>query len=151
LACELEAATKSAMIGIDTNILLRWLLYPEDGDFGSSRAEIDLVEKTINTKGAEFFVNSIVLAETTWILEQKLKLARVDVCDVVDRLLYSTNITVGDLAAVDEARQTYEATNIGFADCLIARINSRAGCTHTLTFDKKAGRQASFLNIGAKD
>jgi predicted nucleic-acid-binding protein len=139
------------MIGIDTNVLLRWLLYPEDGDIGSSSAEIDLVERTINGKDAEFFVNSIVVAETTWILEQKLKLARTDVCNVVDRLLYSTNITVSDLAAVDEARQTYEATNIGFADCLIARINSRAGCTYTLTFDKKAGRQAGFRNIRAKD
>jgi predicted nucleic-acid-binding protein len=139
------------MIGVDTNVLLRWLLYPEDGDVGSSSAEIDLVERTINAKDAEFFVNAIVVAETTWILEQKLKLTRASVCDVVDRLLYSVNITVGDASALTEARQIYETANIGFADCLIGRINSRAGCGYTLTFDKKAGRQAGFRNINTKD
>ena len=135
------------MIGIDTNVLLRWLLYPEDGDIGSTRAEIGLVEKTINAKDAAFFVNAIVIAETTWILEQKLKLPRATVCDVIDRLLYSVNITLGDSAAVNEARQIYETVNIGFADCLIAQMNGRAGCTYTLTFVKKAGRQSGFRNI----
>jgi predicted nucleic-acid-binding protein len=139
------------MIGIDTNVLLRWLLYPEDGDIGSSPAEIDLVERTINAKDAEFFVNAIVVAETTWILEQKLKLPRAGICDVVDRLLYSVNITVGDSAAVNEARQVYETANIGFADCLIAQMNRRAGCSYTLTFDKKAGRHTGFRNIITKD
>jgi predicted nucleic-acid-binding protein len=139
------------MIGIDTNVLLRWLLYPEDGDIGSSPAEIDLVERTINAKDAEFFVNAIVVAETTWILEQKLKLPRAGICDVVDRLLYSVNITVGDSAAVNEARQVYETANIGFADCLIAQMNRRAGCSYTLTFDKKAGRHTGFRNINTKD
>jgi predicted nucleic-acid-binding protein len=151
LAYESQTAAQSAMIGIDTNVLLRWLLYPEDGDIGSTPAEIDLVERTINARDAEFFVNAIVIAETTWILEQKLKLSRADVCEVVDRLQYSVNITVGDSAAVDEARQIYETANIGFADCLIGRINSRAGCSYTLTFDKKAGRQAGFRNINTKD
>jgi predicted nucleic-acid-binding protein len=139
------------MIGIDTNVLLRWLLYPEDGDIGSSPAEIDLVERTINAKDAEFFVNVIVVAETTWILEQKLKLPRAGICDVVDRLLYSVNITVGDSSAVNEARQVYETAHIGFADCLIAQMNSRVGCSYTLTFDKKAGRHAGFRNINTKD
>lgn len=139
------------MIGIDTNVLLRWLLYPEQADIGSSRAEIELVAKTISAPGESFFVNAIVVAETTWILEQKLKLRRADVCGVVDRLLYSVNVTVGDASAVKEARNIYEASNIGFADCLIGRINKRAGCSHTLTFDRKAGRQADFRNIAVKD
>jgi predicted nucleic-acid-binding protein len=139
------------MIGIDTNVLLRWLLYPEEGDVGSSSAEIELVEKTISAKGASFFVNAIVIAETTWILEQKLKLRRANVGAVVDRLLYSENIIVGDASAVREARNVYETSNIGFADCLIARINTTAGCSHTLTFDKKAGRQTGFRSISAKD
>lgn len=139
------------MIGIDTNVLLRWLLYPDEGDIGSSNAEIEAVEKTISAAGERFFVNAIVVAETTWILEQKLKLRRADVCGVVDRLLYSVNVAVGEASAVKEARNIYEASNIGFADCLIGRINRRAGCSHTLTFDKKAARQADFRNIRVKD
>jgi len=135
------------VIGIDTNIVLRWLLSPDTDELGSSKAELELVERTFRAKGAEFYVNPIVLAETTWILEQKLKLARADVCEVVDRLLYSTNVTMGDADAVAAARRAYQASNIGFADCLIASMNLQAGCTHTLTFDRKAGRSGGYRNI----
>lgn len=139
------------MIGLDTNVLLRWLIAPDEWDIGSSKSEIAIVEKTMRARGAEFFVNPIVVAETAWILEQKLKLDRVAVCDVVDRLLYSTNVTLGETNAVIDARQIYETSNIGFADCLISRIDRAAGCDYTLTFDKKAARQAGFRDIHAKD
>jgi predicted nucleic-acid-binding protein len=139
------------VIGIDTNILLHWLVAPDEWHIGSSKAEANLVEKTLLVEGAEFFVNPIVVAETTWILEQKLKVGRASVCEVVDRLLYSANVIVGDASAVNAARQVYATSNIGFADCLIASINREAGCDYTLTFDKKASRQAGFRNIHAKD
>lgn len=135
------------MIGIDTNVLLRWLIAPDEWDVGSTKQEIEIVEKTISAEGAEFFVNPIVIAETTWILEQKLKLDRTEVGEVVDRLLYSVNITVGDASAVTAARQSYAKSNIGFADCLIAQINRGAGCVYTLTFDKKAARHGGFRSI----
>lgn len=138
-------------MGIDTNVLLRWLIAPDEQDIGSSKSEIEAVERTIRSKNAEFFVNPVVIAETTWILEQKLKLDRVSICDVVDRLLYSINITVGEAPAVNDARQSYESANVGFADCLISSLNRAAGCPYTLTFDKKASRQAGFRNIYAKD
>lgn len=139
------------MIGIDTNILLRWLIGPDEWDIGSSKKESEAVEKTILAKGSEFFVNSIVIAETAWILEQKLKLRRAEVCEVIDRLLYSVNIKIGDVNAVNDARQAFEAANIEFADCLISSLNREAGCRYTLTFDRKAANHAGFRNIYAKD
>jgi len=135
------------MVGLDTNVLLRWLIAPDEWDIGSSRSEIDIVQKTLLADNVEFYVNAVVLAETTWILEQKLKLSRKDVCEVLDRLLYSANVVVAESDAMNEARLLYERTNIGFADCLIARMNLRAGCTHTLTFDKKAGRETGFRDV----
>jgi predicted nucleic-acid-binding protein len=137
------------VIGLDTNILLRWLIAPDEWNIGTSKIEAGIVEKTILSEGATFFVNSIVVAETIWILEQKLKLGRSAVSEVIDRLLYSANVTVGEAIAVNEARQIYAASNIGFSDCLISSINREAGCDHTLTFDKKASRQPGFRNIHA--
>jgi predicted nucleic-acid-binding protein len=135
------------MIGLDTNVLLRWLIAPDEWDIGSTKGESALVSEIILSPKSEFFVNPIVIAETTWILEQKLKLDREDVCEVVDRLLYSVNIVVGDAEAVRGARDAYEAVNIGFADCLIGRMNMQASCSYTLTFDKKAGRSTGYRNI----
>jgi predicted nucleic-acid-binding protein len=69
------------------------------------------------------------------------------VCDVVDRLLYSTNILVGDAEAVRAARSVYEHASMGFADCLIGSMNMSSGFVYTLTFDKKASRSAGFRNV----
>jgi predicted nucleic-acid-binding protein len=132
------------LIGLDTNILLRWLIWPEEGDLGSSEAETKLVETVILQEGARFFVNAIVVAETAWILEQKLKVSRPAVSEVVDRLLYSANITVGDEDQVRAALALFEASRANFVDCLIAELNQAAGCIYTLTFDRKAARTPGF-------
>ena len=136
------------MIGLDTNVLLRWLILPDHGDIGSSEAEIARVAAIILGGAAPFFVNTIVIAETAWILEQKLKVSRRDVAEVVDRLLYSENVVVGHEEQVRAAHAQFEASNASFADCLIAQLNLAAGCAHTLTFDRKASRAPGFLHVG---
>ena len=136
-----------SLIGLDTNVLLRWLITSDEHDIGSSDDEIELASKLLGSLNSNFFVNAVVVAETTWILEQKLKLKRADVCEVVDRLLYATNIRLGEEAAVREARDLYVRYGAGFADCLLARINIRAGCAHTLTFDRKANRSIGYRNL----
>lgn len=135
------------MIGLDTNVLLRWLISPQEWNIGATKEETELVSKVILSNKFEFFVNPIVIAETIWIVEQKLKLNRREVCEIVDRLLYSVDVVLGQADAVHEARQVYEASNIGFADCLVGRMNVRSGCAYTLTFDKKAGRPTGYQNV----
>ncbi len=139
------------MIGLDTNVLLRWLTGPEQWDLGSSRAEIAAVERALSAPGERFFINLVVLAETTWLLEQKLKLDRATLCEVIDRMFFSENVSIGEPATVSEARRRFETSNVGFADCLIASINGNAGCDYTLTFDKKVARQVGFRNIHTRD
>jgi predicted nucleic-acid-binding protein len=136
------------VIGLDTNLLLRWLILPDQGDLGSSEAELARVTAIILDSAEPFFVNTIVIAETAWILEQKLKVRRRDVAGIVDRLLYSENVVVGDEAAVRAAHAQYEASSANFADCLFAQLNLAAGCAHTLTFDRKAGRTPGFRHAG---
>ena len=135
------------MNGLDTNILLRWLILPGEGDLRSSDAEIERVSEIVLADGARFFFNTIVVAETTWILEKKLKISRSDVSEIVERLLYSENISVGNEAEVRAAQLQFEASNANFADCLIAQLNLAAGCSHTLTFDQKASRTVGFRHV----
>ena len=135
------------VIGIDTNILLRWLISPLDGDIGSSNEGLQRISQIVTAKNARFFINPIVLAETAWILEQKLKLPRSDISEVLMRLLHAENITVGNDAEVRTAQVQFEQSSVNFADCLIAQLNLAAGCSHTLTFDKKAGRIEGFRHV----
>jgi predicted nucleic-acid-binding protein len=135
------------VIGLDTNILVRWLVSPDQADLASSDAELEHVAGIVSAEGASLFVNVVVIGETAWIMEKKLDLGRDDVCAVIGRLLFAENITLGSDLEVQAVLQTYASSSVGFADCLIANLNLAAGCTHTLTFDKKASRTAGFRHV----
>jgi predicted nucleic-acid-binding protein len=135
------------VIGLDTNVLLRWLIPDREGELGSSDSEIERVSKSFLTDGARFFINAVVIAETAWMLEKRLKLARTDISDVVTRLLHAENITLGSDAEVRAAQHQFDQSRANFADCLIAQLNLTAGCLHTLTFDREAARTAGFRHV----
>ena len=118
-----------------------------EGKLGSSESEIERVSKIFLIDGAQFYINPIVLAETAWMLERKLKLARPDVSEVVARLLHAENITVGNDAEVRAAQHQFDRSGANFADCAIAQLNLTAGCSHTLTFDREAARTAGFRHV----
>ena len=135
------------MIGLDTNVLLRWLIPDVEGKLGSSESEVERVSKIFGLDGAQFFINPVVLAETAWMLERKLKLSRPDVSEVVTRLLHAENITIGNDAEVRAAQDQFDRTGANFADCVIAQLNLTAGCACTLTFDRQAARTTGFLHV----
>jgi predicted nucleic-acid-binding protein len=137
----------TTVIGLDTNILLRWLVSADQADLASSDAELEHVAGIVSAEGASMFINVVVIAETAWIMEKKLHLGRDDVCAIISRLLFAENITLGNDLEMRAALETYASSNIGFADCLVANLNLAAGCTHTLTFDKRAGRTAGFRHV----
>ena len=139
-----EAAT---VIGLDTNILLRWLISPDQADLSSSDAELERVSQIVNTNGDTLFINAVVIAETAWIMEQKLDLGREAVSEIIGRLLFAENVTLGNDPETRAALVLHASSNIGFADCLIAQINLAAGCSHTLTFDQRAARTTGFRHV----
>jgi predicted nucleic-acid-binding protein len=135
------------VIGLDTNVLVRWLVSPDQADLASSDVELERVGKIVSAEGASLFVNAVVIAETAWIMERKLDLSREVVSAVINRLLFAENIKLGNDLEMRAALMLYALSNIGFADCLIAELNLAAGCMHTLTFDRKASRTAGFRHV----
>jgi predicted nucleic-acid-binding protein len=135
------------VIGLDTNVLLRWIIPDVEGKLSSSAWEIERVSKIFLLQGAQFFINPVVLAETAWMLEKKLKLARPDVSEVVTRLLHAENITVGNDSEVRAAQDQFDQSGANLADCVIAQLNLTAGCPHTLTFDREAAGTAGFRHV----
>lgn len=135
------------MIGLDTNILVRWLISPDQADLASSETEIAQVAAVVGADEAALFINAVVVAETAWIMERKLDLGREVVSSVIGRFLFAENITLGNDPEMRAALLLYTSSNIGFADCLIAQMNLAAGCTHTLTFDKNASRTPGFRHV----
>lgn len=131
------------MIGLDTNILLRWLI-DEDGSDSQSKLAAEIIIESNET----FFVNNIVLAETIWVLRNKVGQSRKSVEQIVARLIASANVELEDDGTVRRALDAFVQGKADFADYLIAEVNAAAGCTTTLTFDRKAAQHSSFSRIG---
>ena len=137
------------MIGLDTNILLRWLIdesiWPDDNP-GQTAA----VEKLMLDERQGFYVNTIVLAETMWVLANPMKQSKRILTEIIDRLLLSSNLTVQDRNAVIAARTSFAKFRSGVHDRLIAEINAHAGCAYTATFDIQASKTPGFRLLQAK-
>lgn len=136
------------MIGLDTNVLLRWLIddsiVPDDDP-----TQTDLVNHAILDSDDTFFVNHVVLAETMWVLRNRAGQSKELVCEIASRLLHTSNIEVQDRRVVEAAIASFAREPGDFADHLIGQINRAARCTTTLTFDRKASKTPTlFKRLG---
>jgi len=129
------------VIGLDTNILLRWLL---DDDSASGQSD---AARIILESNETFFVNNIVLAETVWVLRNKAGQSRKVIETIVLRLIASANVEMESENTVHRALDAFVGGKADFADYLIAEVNAAAGCSSTLTFDRKAAQHPSFSRL----
>jgi len=62
-------------------------------------------------------------------------------------LLDTTEIQFEDEAAIEECLRDWKDSTASFADCLIGAHNRRQGCRATATFDVKAGKLSTFIQL----
>ena len=123
------------MIGLDTNVLVRYIA--QDDKAQSARATA-LIEKECSAS-VPGYVGLVVLAEVVWVSESRYGATRQEVADLVRRVLSIRQLVVQDAEIAWKALRMFEGGKADFADCLIERTAFGAGCTRTLTFDKRAG------------
>ena len=130
------------LIGLDTNVLIRWLFRADD-DTGQA----DLAAHALQDADADIWVNTVVLAELVWLTAQKLKFGRAVQSGMVHKLLDHPHVVVADRACVEQALTAFEIGGAGFVDQLIGTLNTAAGCKTTLTFDKAAAKGPHFTYL----
>jgi predicted nucleic-acid-binding protein len=128
------------MIALDTNILVRYLV--QDEPIQSAKATA-LIEKALS-ETAPGFVSVVALAELAWVLERIYGFATTAVASAIERLLQLAVLHVENEQEVFTAMIALKEGRGSFADALIAALGAKAGCSHTLTFDKKALHLAGF-------
>jgi predicted nucleic-acid-binding protein len=130
------------MKGIDTNVLLRYLV-EDDADQARRAARFLLEECTVEDPG---LVNRVVLCELVWVLHSGYGYSRVEVVHALDAIMSAAQLNVEDRHEAAEAVDAYR-NGADFADGLIAAVNRRLGCEHTVTFDRKASRRPGFIAL----
>jgi predicted nucleic-acid-binding protein len=127
------------VIGLDTNIVVRFLMLDDPAQ--SARAAQILEALSEDEPG---FVSVVVLAETVWVLDRFYRQNRATIAEIVQGLLGADSLVLEHSAEVALALSAMRDQGADFTDALIARIAASAGCSHTLTFDRRAARLPGF-------
>jgi predicted nucleic-acid-binding protein len=129
------------MLGIDTNVLVRFLVRDDHAQFEKARK---LIKREVAV-GRRVFVSQLVLLETEWVLRSRYGVPKNKIIEAISRLLDATDVQFEDESAVEEAIFIWKDTAADFADCLIGAQNRRLGCRATATFDVKASKLPGFI------
>jgi predicted nucleic-acid-binding protein len=130
------------MIGLDTNVLVRYIM--QDDAKQSAKAN-NLIESLSADKPG--FIPLIAIVELVWVLESCFHLTRDQLVQTLDALLHTKELVVDRADQMMKALRVFKAGTADFADCLIERGASSAGCSQTMTFDIAAAKTAGMTLI----
>ena len=131
------------MIGLDTNIVIRYLMQDDKNQF--KRAE-ELIESAIQHKKL-ICITLIVLCEVVWVLNYHYQLKKEEISQFLDLLLHAEQIEIENRQLALNAFQEYQNSKADFSDCLIGLSSIALGCSTTYTFDIKAAKLSSFTHL----
>lgn len=126
------------MIGLDTNVLVRYLVRDDPEQTPAATSLIGSLDEV-----EQGFVSIVTAVETYWVLKQTYRFPRRQCVTGLRRLVGSHELVFENPAAVRAALDLAEQGH-DFADALIARAARSAGCTRTVTFDRRASRLPGF-------
>jgi len=131
------------MLGVDANVLVRFLIRDDEVQFEKARK---LIKREV-AAGHSVFVSQLVLLETEWVLRSRYNLPKSQIIEAISGLLDATDVRFEDEQAIEEALFIWKDVTADFADCLIGARNRRLGCRATATFDVKASKLPGFIAI----
>lgn len=120
------------MIGVDTNLLVRYLLK----DDAMQWASVDALFRSAVDTGERLFINNVVLCELAWVLESRYGWKGEAIADAVDQILSVAEFEFEQPQELLQAVRDCRLKRAGFADALIGRVNRSRGADHTVTFDR---------------
>ena len=130
------------MIGLDTNVLVRYIMQDDPGQ--SSRATA-IVESLQGVGSA--YITLVSMVELVWVLTVSFELTRAQVSQALDGILRTKQFKIENADQVIRALRVFKLGKSDFADCLIERSANSAGCDKTVTFDVKAAKHAGMTLI----
>ncbi len=128
------------MIGLDTNILVRFIAQDHPAQTAAATRLIDSLSSDVPG-----FLSLLVVAELTWVLRFSYHFDKQEIERVIDSLLRSQELVLEKKETVALALTKFRNGRADFADCLVERCGHSAGCQYVLTFDKTAAASGMRL------
>jgi predicted nucleic-acid-binding protein len=129
------------MLGLDTNVLVRFLVQDDQAQFGRAQKLIGRESRT----GSGVLISLLVLLETEWVLRSRYSLAKSEILAAFSGLLASAELRFDDEHSIEEVLFAWKDSPADFADCLIGARHRALGCRATASFDAKATKLPGFV------
>jgi predicted nucleic-acid-binding protein len=129
------------MLGIDTNVLVRFLVQDD-------RAQFEKAQRLIKREaglGEPVFISQLVLLEVEWVLRSRYGFAKNEILRAFSGMLDSVELSIEDEPSVEQALFTWKESNAEFADCIIGARHLHLGCRATASFDARAIKLPGFV------
>jgi predicted nucleic-acid-binding protein len=123
------------MIGLDTNVLVRYVAQDEPRQ---SLKATRLIETL--TPEAPGFVGIVALIELVWVMTSCYGSTREDLSEILEAIFRAKELVIDRADTVWKALRRFREGKADFADCVIECTGSDAGCEHTFTFDREAAK-----------
>ena len=127
------------MIGLDTNVVVRYLTHDDPGQTVTAVKVIDSL-----SPDSPGFLSLIVIMELVWVLEISYRFKKNEIEQVLETLLRSKELVIERAEIVAQALRKFSAGPADFADCLIERCGHAVECQYTITFDRNAASGAGM-------
>jgi predicted nucleic-acid-binding protein len=132
------------VIGLDTNVLVRFLV---EDDERQSAAAAALVDRAIAAR-QELFVSSIVICELVWVLSASYRVPKARVLSLLRELMRARHLAFGAPDQLLRALDAFAAGKGDFADYLIREECLARGCESVHSFDRVLLREGGFEGPG---
>ncbi len=128
------------MIGLDTNVLVRYLTQDDKQQAAIAETIIDQCVSNSET----IFINNIVICELVWVLARGYKYKKEQIASVLRQIISTSEFVFEQQNILWEALEEYEQKNLDFSDALVGKINQSFNCNQTFTFDECASQSKAF-------
>ena len=134
------------MIGLDTNVLVRYVTADDPDQAEEVRAKIERAEE----RGERLFVSGIVLCELVWVLRgRSYGYDKSEISRALEGFLDTHVFEIQDRDLVRKALSRYRDGRADFSDYLLDLIHQDAGCSQTWTFDARLGTADGFARLAS--
>ena len=130
------------MIGLDTNVLVRYVA--QDEPVQSAKASALIESLSASSPG---FIAMVSVVELVWVLQSCFKASKAEIVAVIETLLRTKELKVERAEIIWQALRRFTQANADFADCLIERCAHAADREYTVTFDSKAAKTAGMRKL----
>ncbi len=130
------------MIGLDTNVLVRFLVRDDEKQ---SRRATKLIKGAVE-RGEQLFISDIVMCETVWVLSAAYRFTRTEIVDALAGLVRARNLVFSSTDRLARALAAYRHGKGDFADYLIRELARAAGADTVATFDRALLKDEGFVS-----